>query len=505
MSNEETSSAFGRFVNSVKTEIQKAQEEARIAKEAREAGKIYNNETKEWYFYFLDEEMRELDMLMETQESSISLEEDTVKERKVADREYYDLLGVSTNAGPAVIKKAYYKKARLCHPDKCPNDPDAHAKFQALGLAYQVLSDEQKRAAYDRDGKLDNTESLQQIDPFVFFNVMFGSALVEGYIGELWLASQADGMMNNGGMMEGIDEYMPEEERNEILQKRLQEMKSKDEIKQRRRVVKCAQFLRTRIQEYFNNDAETFAGGAREEATKIVQGAYGALYCATIGFALQVAAEEYIGFQQSFLGLGGHLARTKKNASGFASGWKLLGAGLKAASAGSKAMVEAEELQKKVGQEGRELDEADAQKMMQNLDNSLPAFLELAWAVNKRDIQSTLKVVCKKLFDDASVPKQERLERAKAVQILGREFREAATKASQSTDNHFEAEDIKARVAVATMTTMAKAQGQDVTEEEQEQMMQQAKKEMASVAPEAVAPDATRESEELEAKTDSDS
>ena len=55
----------------------------------------------------------------------------------VSDKEYYDLLGVPTNANSAQIKKAYYVKARESHPDRNPNDPEAHNKFQKIGEAYQ--------------------------------------------------------------------------------------------------------------------------------------------------------------------------------------------------------------------------------------------------------------------------------------------------------------------------------------------------------------------------------
>jgi hypothetical protein len=245
-------------------------------------------------------------------------------------------------------------------------------------------------------------------------------------------------------------------------------------LKQRKRVVKCAINLRKRILAY-EADPVTFVASAQEEAFSIVKGAYGDLYARTIGFALQVAAEEYLGFETTFLGMGGHLARTKKGASGINNNIKLLGAGIKAASAGSKAMREAETLQKGMT-EG--VDEAKAAEMADTLEDSLPAFLELAWAINKRDIQGTLKEVCKKLFDDASVPKVARLARAEAVRVLGREFFQIGEMAHRMLPtNGFEAEDIKARISVAAMTTMAKAQGQgqEVSEDDQEEMIKQAK------------------------------
>ena len=202
---------------------------------------------------------------------------------------------------------------------------------------------------------------------------------------------------------------------------------------------------------------------------------------AIYGFLLlsDQAAEEFLGFEKSFWGLSGHVARTRKNASNMGSNFKILGAGIKAAGAGSRAMQEAERMQKEQmerEQNGTDSDGGtDAEKMAETIDESLPAFLELAWAINKRDISSTLSKVCRKVFQDASVPKEQRFVRAKAVRSLGKEFQTVAKAYKNSTKNHFEAEDIKARVAAASMTTMAKAQGQEVTEEDQQNMINQAK------------------------------
>ncbi|SEG41864.1 molecular chaperone DnaJ [Bosea lathyri] len=67
-------------------------------------------------------------------------------------RDYYEILMVTKTASEAELKSAFRKLAMGCHPDRHPGDKGAEAKFKELNEAYQVLSDEQKRAAYDRFG-----------------------------------------------------------------------------------------------------------------------------------------------------------------------------------------------------------------------------------------------------------------------------------------------------------------------------------------------------------------
>lgn len=67
-------------------------------------------------------------------------------------QDYYQLLGIERSADGAAIKAAFRKLAMKYHPDRNPGDAAAEAKFKEIGEAYEVLSDDQKRAAYDRFG-----------------------------------------------------------------------------------------------------------------------------------------------------------------------------------------------------------------------------------------------------------------------------------------------------------------------------------------------------------------
>ena len=70
----------------------------------------------------------------------------------MAKMDYYEVLGVSRGCSEADMKSAFRKAAMQCHPDRNPGNAEAEHKFKELNEAYQILSDGQKRAAYDRFG-----------------------------------------------------------------------------------------------------------------------------------------------------------------------------------------------------------------------------------------------------------------------------------------------------------------------------------------------------------------
>jgi len=95
---------------------------------------------------------------------------------QVKETEYYDRLGVTTEATKPEIKKAYYKLAQQYHPDRVEEEEKEQAaeKFKEISEAYEVLSDDEKRKLYDKRGK----EGLQQSgfhasNPFDFLRQFF--------------------------------------------------------------------------------------------------------------------------------------------------------------------------------------------------------------------------------------------------------------------------------------------------------------------------------------------
>lgn len=71
----------------------------------------------------------------------------------MADRDYYDVLGVKKDASEEQIKKSYRQLARKYHPDVNPDDKEAEKRFKEISEAYTVLGDKEKRAQYDRVGR----------------------------------------------------------------------------------------------------------------------------------------------------------------------------------------------------------------------------------------------------------------------------------------------------------------------------------------------------------------
>lgn len=108
----------------------------------------------------------------------------------MAKRDYYDILGVEKGADAAAIKKAYRKMAIQYHPDKNPGDKAAEEKFKEAAEAYEVLSDPDKRARYDRYGHAGVSNQgggfsggMTMDDIFQQFGDIFGDTPFDSFFG----------------------------------------------------------------------------------------------------------------------------------------------------------------------------------------------------------------------------------------------------------------------------------------------------------------------------------
>ena len=112
---------------------------------------------------------------------------------------FYDLLGVDPSADPDTIKKAYRRKARELHPDANPDDPTAEDRFKEVSRAYEVLSDPDQRARYDRFGEGGLGGGAGMGDPF-------GGGGGLGDIFEAFFGGSPFGGRQGGGPPRGADE-----------------------------------------------------------------------------------------------------------------------------------------------------------------------------------------------------------------------------------------------------------------------------------------------------------
>src|SRR3954466_12854862 len=107
-------------------------------------------------------------------------------------RDYYEILGVTKTASADEIKKAYRKVAMQYHPDRNPGDKGAEEKFKEAAEAYEILSDADKRAQYDRYGHAGvagngrghgGSGNMNMDDIFSQFGDIFGDDIFGNFFG----------------------------------------------------------------------------------------------------------------------------------------------------------------------------------------------------------------------------------------------------------------------------------------------------------------------------------
>ena len=418
--------------------------------------KKWDSDEREWKFYTLDEEAETI-LNSETARTSVS------------DSTYYDVLGIKPGSSSKDIKRAYFNKARVVHPDKNPNDEEAAAQFIELHKAYQTLSDPQLREDYDRWGS-SSSSSDEVFNVEVFFEILFASQLVEPYIGQLAVASfvnklrSLSHLSSNDGSQTTVN---------------LDSFWDDSKLQTKKRSVQVAQHLRERIQRFVNEtiSAEEFLEGCAKEADEIAATGFGEIFLVHIGTALVEEADLYL--QKNLLQFplwlyssASKKARSVKSAVG----------GLKLFSALCMELVAIKTDADHKVKENVQITEEDVEKF-------LPQILELAWAYNARDIASLIEKSCFKVLNDSSATStSESKRRSKALKMLGQSFAErglSENRKNQSNqhsivndtcpDSDVTKYDFKARLHVAYQAALS--QDFKASSEESEELIRRAKQE----------------------------
>ena len=430
-------------------------------KESRR-GNVWDAEVGRWVQYNLDDDIAQTYRQYETQQKqqrqTLSGKTSTTK---VKESTYYDVLGVDTNASQAQIKRAYYKAAKNLHPDKNP-DADSAERFREVSVAYQVLSDEKKRTRYNRQGASESDGDFIDIDPLLFFSVLLGSELVEDYVGDIAIASFVDSIYRLSQGRVSAEEFDP------------RDLWMSTDLSQQKRRVDIASSLRKRTEPYVQGDdaaQEEFISRCKIEAEKIAKTTFGPLFLVAIGDALVLQSAEFIGHHDTPLGVGGQLASLRRVGYGLSASLKT-GKGILAVARRSLEAYRSSDRDGATVFTDQSSKDEQAQFLMDIGEKVLPSVLELVWQLIANDIRRTIRISCSKLFADAGASNEERLQRAKAVRAVGKEFSSVghAGFAGMSHLQNIVSAEMKTRIEVAVETTMMNAQGHehDVRDSESE-------------------------------------
>ena len=359
----------------------------------------------------------------------------------VASTEFYDVLGLDPSCSESEIKRAYYLAARRLHPDKNLDDPDAGAKFQRVGEAYQVLSDASLRKKYDSRGK----EGLGEhafVDASAFFAAIFGSDQMEGLVGRLQLATMA---------MAGA-ELRRDETR----------------LLQERRVGRLAIKLAAILDGFDASDPEAFEARSLSLRRALSGASYGVPMLKLIGFVYEKQAFEFVNDPVGGLGTWADLGmrstaarleqmrgRVHSQVSAAQAGWRAFQA-FRMGEAEAAAAEKSKEKEKGArgdhaadaaeaaerGDDGEAAGSSDGAAAAaaaeaaraKRQQEAMPHVVEALWNASALDIERTIRSVCFKVLHDFSVAAKKRAARAEALARLGKTFQAADSEEGSRTD-----------------------------------------------------------------------
>mmetsp|Transcript_5341 Transcript_5341/g.12874 ORF Transcript_5341/g.12874 Transcript_5341/m.12874 type:complete len:555 (+) Transcript_5341:59-1723(+) len=334
----------------------------------------------------------------------------------VVDTYYYDQLAVKPSASEREIRKAYFMLSKRWHPDKT-DEEGAKEKFQAISEAYQVLSDRERREAYDAHGRRGSSEDF--IDSRIFFSVLFSGDVLEPLIGHLAVAD----MFNNVTAFQAAE--------GDSADNNSQQEAGRPEAEQVRRQVKLAVDLAARLEPYVEGDeqarSKVLAEARREAQGMLKKDAYVIVgrFLQEVGWVYRNRAECYLARVDSYFGRWGLRAMwSRMRGSRRETGRKITTARLAV-----KSFIKL-----------RNLAQATADSTDDNADEeaiwaAVPTFVETFFSFTAHDITSTLDKVIDRVLSDGSVPREALHLRALGIRALGLAFEEEAARQLAEADS----------------------------------------------------------------------
>eukprot|EP00835_Amoeboradix_gromovi_P005329 NODE_491_length_7770_cov_0.866771.p2 type:complete len:410 gc:universal NODE_491_length_7770_cov_0.866771:6380-5151(-) len=308
-----------------------------------------------------------------------------------ASRDYYEILGVTKDATSDEVRKQYYKRSLKIHPDKTQNLPEgeklaADEEFKLLSKAYQVLSDAEMKAKYDKYGEKGISE--QMMDPGEYFKQQFGGDRFSNIIGEISI----------GAAFKQMDKELTDEEK--------KQMQLESDEAMRSRIEKLTHNLLNKLNVYVEdpNNEETFKQLVLIEAQDLKQENYGKELLTAIGYIYDNKAS-----QKSSMALGKIWSNIKDKATVFHDTIGVVRSAIDMQKSHQKfQMVEQGQTAISSEEESRRLQAEMAQKSMETI-----------WKGSRLEVQQVLRQVCDNVLYEPNVDEIVLARRARGLKIIG--------------------------------------------------------------------------------------
>jgi len=278
--------------------------------------------------------------------------------------DYYQILEIEKTATQSEIKKAYFRLAKIHHPDRSKNN--SSERFKQISEAYQILSSPKDRAFYDKHGV--SPSNADFLDPHTLFQQMFGGTKFAHIFGEL---SILDTEAQQSGQ----------------VQQSAQE-----------KIVPLVVALLNKIKTLEEEGPARFRLSVTQEALDLMDAPGGRELVGLVGYVYAQESRQFLG------GFGGFWAQIEERSHRF-------GAKFSAIRSVVKAQMAAERIE-----QGKSVDKEADEKI------AMESGLAMLWKVGKLEIEDTLRAVCETVLGDKAVTKEEKRKRAEAIGVIGEIF-----------------------------------------------------------------------------------